>query len=286
MPQYVPPCIERRDVEAFAHDGAVCVRGLFDSSWVERMRQAIDRIESIPGPFRERYSPDDPGEFLSDKFLWTCNSDFRAAVLDSPAAEAACRLMRASRVNVFYDHLMVKEPGAISRTPWHQDLNYWPVEGEQVCSVWIAFDPVDRSNGAMEFVAGSHRSGRRYQPFDFRHADAVETDEFEPLPDVDAHRGEFRILTWDLEPGDAVVFSALTLHGAAGNATRDRRRRALSIRYTGDDVRFVKRKKMIRLLRDPGLHVGDRMDCELFPVAWPPPARTASRTRPDDDSEA
>lgn len=286
MPQYVPPCIERRDVEAFAHDGAVCVRGLFDSSWVERMRQAIDRIESIPGPFRERYSPDDPGEFLSDKFLWTCNSDFRAAVLDSPAAEAACRLMRASRVNVFYDHLMVKEPGAISRTPWHQDLNYWPVEGEQVCSVWIAFDPVDRSNGAMEFVAGSHRSGRRYQPFDFRHADAVETDEFEPLPDVDAHRGEFRILTWDLEPGDAVVFSALTLHGAAGNATRDRRRRALSIRYTGDDVRFVKRKKMIRLLRDPGLHVGDRMDCELFPVAWPPPARTASRARPDDDSEA
>ena len=182
--------------------------------------------------------------------------------------------MRASRVNVFYDHLMVKEPGAISRTPWHQDLNYWPVEGEQVCSVWIAFDYVDRSNGAMEFVAGSHRTGRRFQPFDFRNTDAVETDEFEPLPDVDAHRDAFRILTWDLEPGDAVVFSALTLHGASGNETRDRRRRALSIRYTGDDARCVKRKKMSRLLRDPGLRVGDRMDCELFPVAWPRPARS------------
>ena len=79
------------------------------------MRQAIDRVESTPGPFRERYSPEDPGEFLSDKFLWTTNSEFRAAVLDSPAAEAACLLMRASRVNVFYDHLMVKEPGAVSR---------------------------------------------------------------------------------------------------------------------------------------------------------------------------
>ena len=93
---------------------------------------------------------------------------------------------------------------------------------------------------------------------------------------MDAHRSEFRILTWDLEPGDAVVFSALALHGAAGNETRDRRRRALSIRYTGDDARFVKRKKMIRLLRDPGLRAGDPMDCELFPVAWPRPARTAS----------
>ena len=128
-------------------------------------------------------------------------------------------------------------------------------------------------NGAMEFVAGSHRSGRRYQPFDFRHTDAVVTDEFEPLPDVDANRDEFRIVTWELEPGDAVVFSALTLHAAAGNDTRDRRRRALSIRYTGDDARFIERKKMIRLLRDPGLRAGDRMDCELFPVAWPRPAR-------------
>ena len=42
------------------------------------------------------------------------------------------------------------------------------------------------------------RSGRRYQPFDFRHPDAVATDEFEPPPDVDARRNEFRILTWDL----------------------------------------------------------------------------------------
>ena len=275
MREYDPPRIEPRDVETFARDGAVCVRGLFNSAWVQRMRQAIDRIASNPGPFRERYSPDDPGEFLSDKFMWTCDPDFRAVALDSPAAEAACLLMRASRVNMFYDHLMVKEPGAVSRTPWHQDLNYWPVEGEQVCSVWIAFDHVDRANGAMEFVAGSHRSGRRYQPFDFRHPDAVATDEFEPLPDVDAHRSEFRIVAWALEPGDAVVFSALTLHGAAGNDTRGRRRRALSIRYTGDDARFIQRRKMIRLLRDPGLRVGDRMDCELFPVAWPPPARTA-----------
>ena len=163
MREYLPPRIEPSDVETFARDGAVRVKGLLNSAWVERMREAIDRVESTPGPFRERYSPDDPGEFLSDKFLWTFDPDFRAVALDSPAAEAACRLMRASRVNVFYDHLMVKEPGAISRTPWHQDLNYWPVEGEQVCSVWIAFDHVDRSNGAMEFVAGSHRSGRRYQ---------------------------------------------------------------------------------------------------------------------------
>ena len=175
---------------------------------------------------------------------------------------------------------MVKEPGAVSPTPWHQDLNYWPVEGKQICSAWIAFDHVDRANGGMEFVAGSHEAGHRYQPFDFRQTDAVETDEFEPLPDVDARRADLRILTWDLAPGDAVVFSALTLHGAAGNATGDRRRRALSIRYAGDDARFTRRKKMIRLLRDPGLEVGDRLDCDLFRSPGPGTPRRADTPRP------
>ncbi len=269
MSQTTRPLVNEADIEAFNRDGVVCVRGLLDAAWVERLHGAIDRVENNPGPFRERYSPDDPGIFLSEKFLWTFDADFRAAVFDSPVAEAACRLMAASKVNVFYDHLMLKEPGAVSPTPWHQDLNYWPVEGKQVCSVWIAFDEVDRTNGGMEFVAGSHEAGHRYQPFDFRETDAVETEEFEPLPDVEAHRDDFDILTWDLKPGDAVVFSALTLHGAAGNATANRRRRALSIRYAGDDARFIQRRKMIKLLRDPGLKVGDILDSDLFPIAWP-----------------
>ena len=79
---------------------------------------------------------------------------------------------------------------------------------------------------------------------------------------------DFEILSWDLEPGDAVVFSALTLHAAAGNATAARRRRALSTRWTGDDARFVRRKKMITLIRDPGLKPGDPLDSDLLPVVW------------------
>ena len=39
---------------------------------------------------------------------------------------------------------------------------------------------------------------------------------------------------------------------------------------------MVRRKKRIRLLRDPGLRVGDRMDCGLIAVAWP---RTHAATR-------
>lgn len=260
--------VTQADIDAYQRDGAVCIRGLLDAGWVERMRAAIDRVEHNPGPFRERYSPQDPGMFLSEKFLWTFDPDFRAVVFESAEAEVAGRLMQSNKINVFYDHLMVKDPGAVSPTPWHQDVNYWPVEGRQICSIWIPFDRVDLDNGGVEFVAGSHRTGHRYQPFDFRGSDAVETSEFEKLPDVESHREEYRILYWDLEPGDALVFDGLTLHGAAGNTTATRRRRALSVRYAGDDARFIQRKKMIKLLRDPGLKPGDPLDSDLFPVVW------------------
>ena len=44
------------------------------------------------------------------------------------------------------------------------------------------------------------------------------------LPDIDGRPEEFEVLRWALEPGDAVLFSYKTLHGAKGNLTANRRR--------------------------------------------------------------
>jgi hypothetical protein len=49
------------------------------------------------------------------------------------------------------------------------------------------------------------------------------------LPDIDAARDRYRILGWELEPGDAVCFHTLTLHSSAG-VSGGRRRRVYSVR--------------------------------------------------------
>ena len=211
--------------------------------------------------------------------MWTFDQDFRAYVFDSPVGEAAGLLMQSSKANIFYDHMMIKEPGASSATPWHQDVNYWPAEGRQICTAWVSLDPTNKENGGLEFIPGSHRWGRRFQPFDFRATNAVETSEFESLPDIESERDKHPFIAWDMEPGDAVIFDGLVLHAGTGNTTASQRRRALATRWAGDDVRFIQRKKMIRLLRDPGLKLGDPLDCDLFPVVWrrgdPSPMPTA-----------
>ena len=93
---------------------------------------------------------------------------FRAAALASPAAGIAAALMGSANADFFYDQLFVKEPGTAHPTPWHQDQPYWPVKGWQIASVWVALDRIDRSNGAVEFIAGSHRWGVHYRPTAFR----------------------------------------------------------------------------------------------------------------------
>jgi len=256
------------DVSAYERDGAVCLRAVFDAGWVDRMQRAVDRIMREVSPY-SRQRGDRDGRFHNDFFMWTRDPDFRAFAIDSPAADVARTVMRARTVNLFFDHLLVKQPLASEPTPWHHDLPYWPVAGDQVCSVWVGLDPVTAATGAVEYVAGSHRWNRRFEPVTFIKDRPFERQGLEAIPDIEAHRHEYRILSWDLEPGDCLVHHALTVHGAPGNTSSEQRRRGVSLRFTGDDARYDPHPGTFRLLRDPGIDAGAPMDCELFPRVRP-----------------
>lgn len=58
----------------------------------------------------------------------------------------------------------------------------------------------------------------------------------------------------------------MTLHGAPGNHTSDRRRRGLATRWCGDDARFDPRPKTMTLPFDPELNPGDPLKSPNFPL--------------------
>ena len=45
-----------------------------------------------------------------------------------------------------------------------------------------------------------------------------------------------RVVAFDCDPGDVIVFSAAVLHGAPAVASPERGRRAVALRYLGGDV--------------------------------------------------
>jgi ectoine hydroxylase-related dioxygenase (phytanoyl-CoA dioxygenase family) len=264
--------ITHNDVTAYDRDGVVCLRQAFDPTWVERMRVAVERDLASPGPHATNFAEGSTaGRFFGDMYMWRHDPEFRAAALDSPAAAIAARLMTSASADFFYDQLFVKEPGTAHPTPWHQDQPYWPVKGWQIASVWITLDDVDRSNGTVEFVAGSHRWGVRYRPTPFRKGHEIKfTDsDLEQIPAIDADRSKYDIRWWPMAPGDCLAFHAMIVHGAPGNNTPGARRRGLSLRYTGDDARYDPRLGTFQFPHKPGLVAGAPMTCDLFPRVWP-----------------
>lgn len=270
-----PPSRPLREVaagerSAYERDGVVCVRQIFPRDWLEFLAAAIDEAMANPGPHAEEYEPNEgAGRFFGDLELAERLPSFRRFARESPAAEIAGHLMGASRVNFFYDQLLVKEPGTSARTPWHQDQPYWAVSGRQVCSLWLPLDPVPE-DVSVEYVCGSHR-WPAYNPAHFADGSPYTGTGLPSLPDIEAGRAKYRMAAFEMRPGDVLAFQAMIVHGAPGNRGRHRRR-ALSTRWTGDDARYCVRQGEVSIpTRDPGLKHGDRMDCERFPMVWPAP---------------
>lgn len=257
--------------ETYQRDGVVKISGAFDPKWVDFLRKATDDNMTSPGVMAEEYAKAEKStRFFGDQFIWTYNNDFRKFVFESEAAEIAAELMGSAKINLFFDHLLVKEPGSVEPTPWHQDGPYWKIKGEQVCSIWFAMDHVTEASGGVRYVKGSHSTGIRYRPQSFSGNGNEEYDEagLQTMPDIDATVPQKQIICYDLAPGDCLIHNVNTIHGAKGNKSSASRRRGYATRWTGDDVVYDPRKGTADILRDPGIRSGDPLDSDLFPVIW------------------
>mgnify|MGYP001812292103 FL=1 len=232
------PLISQSDIDTFQKDGVVIIRGLF-ADHVDALRDGIAQNMADPGPYAaENLKQGEAGRFFDDYCNWQRITPFQDVIAQSPAAEVAADLMQSDSVQMFHDHVLVKEPGTSKPTPWHSDGPYYFVEGRQTVSFWSPVDPVKEAS--LRCVAGSHMWPKPVLPTRWLSETSFypNEDDYMPVPDPDAEGMDIR--EWDMAPGDAVAFHYHVLHGARGN-TSTARRRAFSLRLVGDDARYVSR---------------------------------------------
>jgi ectoine hydroxylase-related dioxygenase (phytanoyl-CoA dioxygenase family) len=256
--------ITAAEIQAYQDDGAVLLKGLIDPDWVERLRERADHVLAAPGKLHNELSKTG-GRFLSDTFLWHQYDGFREFIFESAAAAAVAQLMGSQKINIVFDQFLIKEPGTTDPTVWHQDLTYWPLRGDQVCTLWLALDDVTAESGSMEFVKGSHKWGQRFHPVAFVDPAKYKTDE-PPVPDIEAARDKYDFLRFDYEPGDCSIHHGKLVHSAGGNHHADRRRRAYVTRWAGDDVVHDPRPNIQKMLWEPTAPPGGPLDSDLWPV--------------------
>lgn len=258
--------------EAFERDGVVCLRSVISDSWRGVVAEAIEQDIADPGPFFHGYDVGDGKTFHGNLRTWERHEGFRRYCMESPLPRLAQQLMGSQRINLLYDQLFVKDAGTDSPTRWHNDQPYWPVRGRQVLSFWLALDRTTLDSGGMEFVAGSHLWDRWFQPESFGKTTGssyTRNADYEPMVDIEAARDDYTIVSWDMDPGDVLVFNAMTVHGAPPNLHPDRRRRGYTVRYTGDDATYLEADGMAAPLFVDYLDNGDPIGGARYPQLLP-----------------
>jgi len=230
------------EVARFAEAGVVHLVGILDPRLLEAMADPLERVLAGPEVADLGAMLGSPGPtFAAGTDHFRHHDEFQDYACRSPLPEVAASLLGSDRVWLVEDSVLVKEPGSTQRTQFHTDLGYFHLSGRQICTTWAPLDPAGPENGMVEYLPGSHLWPDDYRPNLFVDPEPLPGTLGTVVPEIvgDAALAG-QLVTFDVVPGDVVVHHARTLHGAPPNSSSVRRR-AISVRYAGDDVRHLRK---------------------------------------------
>jgi ectoine hydroxylase-related dioxygenase (phytanoyl-CoA dioxygenase family) len=274
-------------IAAYQRDGAVLVKGLLAPGEIALLEAGLEEIRADAGELYSLVQSDDGrGETLAAQYPSLRSPSTLRLLREGPGARLAARLMGVSSAQLVLDQVFYKQAGPIVPTPWHQDTPFLQVRGNQMARVWLSCDssPAELS---VQVVRGSHRWNVVFDTATMAESKVRTAGEGEAftydgmaapgqpaVPDIEAHRGSFDIMRFDVKPGDAVVFNGNMLHGAQGCDHHPLPRRALAVMWGGPDLRYHRPAGHAMPLPGGsdaaeiphGARIGDHP--EAFPLFW------------------
>jgi ectoine hydroxylase-related dioxygenase (phytanoyl-CoA dioxygenase family) len=201
--------------------------------------------------------------FLQIMNLWTRDIQVKSFTMSRRFAKIAADLMGVRGVRIYHDQALFKEASG-GPTPWHQDQHYFPLDTDNIITMWMPLVPVSVEMGVMRFASGSHTVGYLG---DLPISDKSE----EELSKLVADKG-FNVETYGmLNPGDATFHAGWTLHSTAANTTPVMRE-VMTIIYHDIDARVIEpdsKSRATDLSRWlPGLKPGDIAASPINPIVY------------------
>ncbi len=247
--------------------GAIVIKNVF-KPWIKSLQKGFDKVLTNPGSHaRENVKTKGEGRFFEDYCNWERIPEFKKCIKESPAAQIVAEATGSKSIQLFHEHIFVKDPGTSKETPWHQDMPYYCVDGNDTGSFWIPLDSISKDN-SLRVLLGSHKFPKLVRPTKWSNNQPwyCSDDNFMDMPDIKAM--ENNILNPEMNLGDAILFNFKVLHSAPGN-TGSLPRRAFSMRFIGDDVKYIDRgEETSPPFKGIDLKTGSKMREDWFPVVW------------------
>ena len=258
--------LDTDQLEAYRRDGFLLVRGLASPTEIAAYRPVLSEVtgrhneNTLPLADRDTYGK----AFIQVPNLW--KKDERAArfSLARRFAGVAADLMGVDSVRLYHDQALYKEPGG-GHTPWHQDQQYWPLDGVKTVTMWMPLVDADTDMGTMRFAAGSQNLG-------YLGPQPISDDSETQLGLLVKEKGYPIRDAGSMRAGDATFHNGWTLHGAPGNASPETTREVMTIIYLENGTRLTppdsdsRRNDLATWF--PGLKPGDPAASPLNPVVY------------------
>ncbi len=219
-------------VDAYRRDGHVALRGVCSDEEIATYRPVIHdaafRFSRETRPLEER---DTYGKaFLQVGNIWRKDEAVARFVCAQRFAKIAADLLEVPAVRLYHDQALFKEAGG-GRTPWHQDMYYWPLDTDRTITMWMPLVDVPVEIGSMMFASGSQELGFLGA---FEISDSSDAAFTQMLADrkleVNSHGA--------LRAGDATFHAGWVLHAAPPNPTGTLRA-VMTVIYYADDTCVV-----------------------------------------------
>lgn len=217
-----PHLLSDDDHRAWARDGYLIVRGLFDAEETALLRGAIETDPVLRASLYERKDAQGNATRIA---LWNEPGD-SVYGLAARSRRVVDRMEGLIGAEVYHYHskLTAKEPFDGGAWEWHQDYGYWYHNGclyPDMGSVMVALDRSNRDNGCLQVLRGSHRVGR------VNHSTGAAAGAGDQVG-ADMQRVAWMLehqerVYVELEPGDGLFFHANVMHRSDQNRSPNRR---------------------------------------------------------------
>ena len=254
------------EIDSYKNQGAIVIKNVF-SPWIDLLRTGFEKVLKEPGPHARENVKNEEGRFFEDYCNWQRIIEFKKFADESLAAQIVAEATGSKSIQLFHEHIFVKDPGTVKETPWHQDMPYYCVDGNDTGSFWIPLDPITKDN-SLQLLLGSHKLPKLVRPTKWSNNQPWYSNDnnFMDMPDITTM--EKNILKPEMSLGDAILFNFKVLHSSPGNS-ENIPRKAFSMRFIGDDVKYVDRGgETSPPFKNIDLKIGSKMREDWFPVVW------------------
>lgn len=214
--------------DSFDKDGYVYIPGFMSRGEIDKVNQQLSAFikNSLPKMHPEHVFYEDRKDQSTLKQLQDINvyDSFFETMLKGSKFENIAKSLLEEEVDGKTIEYFNKPPKIGKATPPHQDGYYFMLRPSRAVTMWMALEDVDRENGCVRYIRGSHLTGMR------PHGRTQTLGFSQGITDY----GEKDIaneIYFPAQPGDLLIHHSLTIHTAGANQSETRSRKALGFIY-------------------------------------------------------